>query len=186
MFAEKGYAKALVAEVAVAADIGKGTVYEYFKSKDDLFFAVFEHVIQESSSTAETALAKAAGRDAAGRLVALSRAIASWIARHRHLYTLSMEFWAATVSASPEMRTRMGQELRDIYRRFRRIVGDIIQQGVDDGIFKKDIPPAAVAAAVVGSWDGLGVQAWFDPDFKIEKTARAFMDLIISGMMAEN
>jgi len=80
----------------------------------------------------------------------------------------------------------MGQELRDIYRRFRRIVGDIIQQGVDDGIFKKDIPPAAVAAAVVGSWDGLGVQAWFDPDFKIEKTARAFMVLIISGMMAEN
>ena len=102
MFAEKGYNRALVAEVAVAAGIGKGTVYEYFKSKDDLFFSVFQYVIQESGDTAEAALEKAAGKSAAHRLMALNNAIVSWIAEHRHSYTLSMEFWAATVSASLE------------------------------------------------------------------------------------
>lgn len=184
VFAEKGYAKTLVAEVAVAAEIGKGTVYEYFKSKDDLFFAVFEYVIRESSSTAEEALAKAAGKTAALRLMALNGAIVSWIAQHRHLYTLSLEFWAASVSGSPEMRARMEQTFRDIYGTFRRIVAGILQEGVTGGAFKKDINPKAIAAAVVGSWDGLGLQAWFDPAFNIKKISGAYMELLISGMLA--
>jgi len=185
VFAEKGYNKTLVAEVAVAAGIGKGTVYEYFKSKDDLFFAVFQYVVQESGDTAEAALEKAVGKTAARQLTALNNAIVSWIAQHRHLYTLSMEFWAATVSASPEMRARMEKEFKNIYERFRRIVGGIIQEGVAGGVFKRNINSKAIAAAVVGSWDGLGVQAWFDPDFNIEKTSKAYMELLISGMLAD-
>ncbi|MEW6076359.1 MAG: TetR/AcrR family transcriptional regulator [Thermodesulfobacteriota bacterium] len=184
VFAEKGYTRTLMAEVASAAQIGKGTVYEYFKSKDDLFFAVFKHVIQESGDIAEAALRKAAGKSAARRLMALNSAIVSWIARHRHFYTLSMEFWAAAVSASPEKRTRMETEVRDIYERFRRIVAGIIQGGMTDGEFKKEVNSRAIAAAMVGSWDGLGVQAWFDPGFKIEKTSQAYMKLLVSGMLA--
>ena len=61
VFAEKGFVKTLMAEVAAAAGIGKGTVYEYFRSKDDLFFAVYESVIQESSGTADAALARLVG-----------------------------------------------------------------------------------------------------------------------------
>ena len=49
---------------------------------------------------------------------------------------------------------------------------------------KKSINSKAIAAAVVGSWDGLGVQAWFDPEFNIEKTSKSYMDLLISGMLA--
>ena len=42
VFAQKGYAGAAVADIAVQAEIGKGTIYAYFDSKEDLFFAVFE------------------------------------------------------------------------------------------------------------------------------------------------
>lgn len=182
VFAEKGYTRTLVAEVAVAAQIGKGTVYEYFRSKDDLFFAVFEYVIQESSSTAEAALDRAAGKGAAEKLMVLSKAVAAWIAGHKHLYTLSLEFWAASVSASPDMRKRLEQSFKELYGTFRRIVADIIKEGMAGGAFKKNIDPKAIASAVVGSWDGLGLQAWFDPAFHIEKTAKAYMELLISGL----
>ncbi len=183
VFAEKGYSKALVAEVAVAAGIGKGTVYEYFRSKDELFFAVFEFVARESSGTAEAALARAAGKDAAGKLRALNRAVTSWIAGHTHLYTLSFEFWAASVSAVPKVRNRLEKSFQEIYGTFRKMVADIIREGVAAGTFKRKTDPYAVASAVVGSWDGLGLQSWFEPDFHLEKTAGTYMELLISGLV---
>ena len=44
VFAEKGYASTRVADIAVRAGVGKGTVYEYFASKEELLFAVFESI----------------------------------------------------------------------------------------------------------------------------------------------
>lgn len=182
VFAEKGFVKTLMAEVAAAAGIGKGTVYEYFRSKDDLFFAVYESVIQESSGTADAALARAGRKDAAGKLLALNKAIAAWIAAHKHLYTLSLEFWAASISASPVMRRRFEQSVRDIYATFRQNVTGILQEGVVAGTFKKNINAGAVASAILGSWDGLGLQAWFDPAFDLEKTAEAYIRVLIRGL----
>jgi len=185
-FAEKGFSKTLVAEVAAAAGIGKGTVYEYFRSKDELFFAVFEYVTQESRSIAEAALAGAAGKGAADKLMALNNAIISWVAGHTHLYTLSFEFWAASVSASPDMRIRLEQSFKEAYEAFRNIVADIIQEGLAGGTFKKSVKPHAIASAVIGSWDGLGLQSWFDSAVHIEEKAESFMELLISGLMIDH
>ena len=49
-FAQKGYAGTRIVEVAQAAGIGKGTIYEYFRSKEDLFFATFEQLMYESEA----------------------------------------------------------------------------------------------------------------------------------------
>ena len=38
VFARRGFASTLMAEIAIEAGIGKGTLYEYFDSKEDLFF----------------------------------------------------------------------------------------------------------------------------------------------------
>jgi hypothetical protein len=37
-------------EVAEAAAVGKGTIYEYFRSKEELFFAVFEEMMHEAGA----------------------------------------------------------------------------------------------------------------------------------------
>src|SRR5579864_6123063 len=42
VFAERGYFNAQVADVARAAGIAAGTVYLYFRSKDDLLISIFE------------------------------------------------------------------------------------------------------------------------------------------------
>ena len=42
IFAHKGYNATKIDDVAASAGIGKGTVYEYFESKQDLFLAVFD------------------------------------------------------------------------------------------------------------------------------------------------
>ena len=45
MFIEKGFAKTKVSDIAKDAGIGKGTVYEYFNSKDDLFKGCIDYIL---------------------------------------------------------------------------------------------------------------------------------------------
>lgn len=42
IFAEKGFEKTTLEEIATAAEFGKGTLYLYFSSKEDIFFSIFE------------------------------------------------------------------------------------------------------------------------------------------------
>jgi AcrR family transcriptional regulator len=41
VFATKGVANAKMNDIAIAANIGKGTIYEYFSSKEDIFSTAF-------------------------------------------------------------------------------------------------------------------------------------------------
>lgn len=48
VFAEKGYARATLDEIAERAEFGKGTLYNYFEGgKEDILFAVFEHIYDD-------------------------------------------------------------------------------------------------------------------------------------------
>lgn len=47
VFFAKGYAKATMDEIALQAEISKPTIYQYFNSKDDLFFSLMLPVIDE-------------------------------------------------------------------------------------------------------------------------------------------
>ena len=48
VFAERGYFTAQVADVARAAGIAAGTVYLYFRSKDDILVSIFERTMSEA------------------------------------------------------------------------------------------------------------------------------------------
>ncbi|MCK5376574.1 MAG: TetR/AcrR family transcriptional regulator, partial [Acidobacteria bacterium] len=58
VFAEQGFTSTRVADIAERAGIGKGTVYEYFTSKEELLFAVFEWIDSRVSTRVEAVLAE--------------------------------------------------------------------------------------------------------------------------------
>ena len=58
VFAAKGYASTRVADIAEHAGVGKGTVYEYFSSKEELLFAVFESINEKISTRVSVTLSK--------------------------------------------------------------------------------------------------------------------------------
>lgn len=103
IFAQKGYAGASIADIAVNAAIGKGTVYEYFDSKEDLFFAVFEWYLLKTGRQTRAEIF-AMGGPAADRLLTLNDAIMGQWDDIKDAFTLTMEFWAA--SASSQIRER--------------------------------------------------------------------------------
>ena len=93
-----------------------------------------------------------------------------------------MEFWAA--SSSAQMRRRFKSAFKQLYDDYRKIVSSLIQEGVNSGEFRPDIKPEPVAAALVGTWDALFLQAWFDDGFDPAATANDFLDTLLHGLVA--
>ena len=182
VFANRGYSGTLMADIAAEAGIGKGTIYEYFPSKEGLFFAVFEWFVQITKAEAKISIS-ALGGSASERLKALNDALLrSWLDM-LDMYSLVMEFWSA--SASSQMRQRFKLAFREGYRDFRQIVSALIRDGVEAGEFQPEVDAESVAAALVGAWDALLLQAWFDEGFDPLTTSRKFMNVLINGLISK-
>ena len=57
VFAERGFFSAQVADIARAAGVAAGTVYLYFKSKDDLLVSIFDRSMREGLTLGRAAVA---------------------------------------------------------------------------------------------------------------------------------
>ena len=182
IFSQKGYSGAIMADIAIQANIGKGTIYEYFKSKEDLFFAVFEW-FQKKTERAATVGISSLGGSATDRLKVLNCTLMGLWDEIKDVFVLVMEFWAA--SSSAQMRRRFKSAFKELYDDYRKIVSSLIQDGINSGEFRPDIKPEPVAAALVGTWDALFLQAWFDDSFDPAATANDFLDTILRGLRTD-
>ncbi len=182
IFAQKGYSGAIMADIAIQANIGKGTIYEYFKSKEDLFFAVFEW-FQKKTEKAATVGISSLGGSATDRLKVLNSTLMELWDEIKDVFVLVMEFWAA--SSSAQRRRRFKGAFKQLYNDYRKIVSSLIQEGVNSGEFRSDIKPEPVAAALVGTWDALFLQAWFDDSFDPTATSNDFLDAFLRGLLTD-
>ena len=183
VFAEKGYAGTAIADIAGRAGIGKGTVYGYFSGKEELFFSVFEWFMHEFGKSV-TVSVTALGKGSAERLDTMSRIIVANCVEMKHLYALTIEFWAASKRESIE--GRLKNLFTQGYAQFREIVSAIINEGRKNGEFSMDLKPEPLAATLVGTWDILGLQAWFDDGFDAIGAEREFMRVFIRGLKVQN
>lgn len=177
-FSQKGYAGTRIIDVARAAGIGKGTIYEYFKSKEDLFFAVFQEVMQES----EISMAAAAieSESISKRLMIMNDTlIGTWLDK-LELYSLVMEFWSAATAATS--RDQFKSTFQAGYQAFRQTLAALIQQGIDTGEFSPDCRPAEVASGLIGMWDALLLQAWLDNTFDAFAASRECVAVMLRGL----
>ena len=183
VFSQKGYAGSSVADIAVKAEIGKGTIYAYFNSKEDLFFAVFEWFILQTGTAAKVSVSHLGG-SATQRLEVLSDSIMGMWDDIKDAFILTIEFWAA--SSSSQMRERFKEAFRRLYEEFRAIVVSIIRDGIERGEFRSNVNAESIAAALVGTWDALFLQAWFEKNFDPIITARNFLKVVIRGLSNED
>ena len=181
VFAETGYASTRVADIAERAGVGKGTVYEYFSSKEELLFAVFESINADISSRMNDALA--AGGSSEEQLHNLLRLGAEVISEQVDLQPVILDFWAAS----------RGKEFEETYRRavvasyslFRNLVSDFIREEQNRGGFKTSVDAESLAAVVVATVDGLGIQLFFDRSINPNRITEAFASLLYESLTTE-
>ncbi len=175
VFARDGYHRAKMEAVAEEARIGKGTVYEYFKSKTDLFLALHDHMLAELK---EFYTKELVGIHQPAAMLERFIAVAFETFRlWEPFFLVFFDFWAE--GGRGEQQTLLQTRLREAYAIARADVAAIIAAGVRDGSFRCDHPPHA-AAAILATLDGLVLQ-WlcdrnaFDLDAMVETLTQGIL-----------
>lgn len=175
IFGEKGFERTRMEDVAKAAGIGKGTVYEYFKTKDELMegavMALFADMVGElmpdinSESSATEILTST-----------LENSLAS-IKAYLFAYRFLLEYMIH--DSRSECRHSFLTEMLSGYRQW---LSELLQRGMATGEFRSDLDTASAAASIAAWVDG-AVFHWYTlPDVSLESMGELFIELIINGL----
>jgi TetR/AcrR family transcriptional regulator, fatty acid metabolism regulator protein len=150
IFARHGFFAAKVSDVAREAGVADGTIYLYFKSKDDLLISLFERRMQQVNATLRAATAGV--RAPKDQLRALIKAYLQLV----HDEPAAAEVLTIELRQSSKfMKEYDNPEFAD----FLRLLGGIIAAGQDAGELDDAIPAHVAARMIFGMLDELAL-AW--------------------------
>lgn len=177
VFAEKGFFVSRISDIADRANVADGTVYLYFKNKDEILATAITTAFETFMNNARTELEKIA--DPVERLRTLARL---------HLEALGGNRNAAIVFQM-ELRqsTRLSEFSHQHLIEYFSLVRAAIQQGQQRGVFRKDLPDKIAANCFFGALDEM-VTSWVlsEHEFPLANAADAVVDILLNGMRSEN
>lgn len=144
VFAQKGYFNSKVADIAGEAGIADGTVYLYFKSKEEILHSVFDRAMEEFIAEGRREIAKIESAENRLRKIA-----------ELHLERLGSDRDLAIVF-QVELRgsTKFMEEFSGGgFAEYLEIIRQTIEDGQKDGTFRKDLKPITVAKILYGALD---------------------------------
>ena len=173
VFAERGFFNAQVADVARAAGVAAGTVYLYFRSKDDLLASIFERAMREAFAEGRTALAGV--RDPAERLRVFARLHLAWLGRDRNLAIVFQVELRQSVKFIERLSSSL---LRDYLGQLRAAIVD----GQRSGVFRPDVNATVAAKMFFGALDEMATN-WIlsRRRYSLEADADQIVDLFLTG-----
>ncbi len=131
VFAGKGFFRSRVSEIAREAGVADGTIYLYFKNKDDILISIFELKMQEVIRNFRNAVARE--KDAVSRMECLIR---MHLEEFQANPDLAAVFQVELRRSSRFMREYRKRELRE----YLDLIGEIIRQGQQEDSFDRICP----------------------------------------------
>jgi len=174
VIAERGYFNSPVSAIAARAGVADGTIYLYFKNKDDVLrtaidatYGKFHDQLEEEFRTVH---------DPKGQLEAIAR--------------LHLESAAVNRNMAILMQTEMRQSAKFIAEfshkhlvRYIQVVREVVRRGQQDGCFRRDVSDGVVAHCLFGAIDELLSSAVFTGrEYDAKATAAQVIDVVLNGI----
>ncbi len=148
VFARKGFYATRVSEIAKAAGVADGTIYLYFKNKDDVLVSIFEDrmgkliaVLREEAARAEST------EERVRRIIELQLGL---LEGQRDL--------AEVVTVNLRQSSRLLKEYAaPLFTEYLEVLSNVIADGQREGTLREDINPRIVARALFGALDGIAL-----------------------------
>jgi TetR/AcrR family transcriptional regulator, fatty acid metabolism regulator protein len=176
VFASGGFFNSQVADVARAAGVAAGTVYLYFRSKDDLLVSIFDRTMREWIEEGRASVAPIT--DPVERLRAIARVHLDRMGRDR---SLAVVFQVELRQSTKFMERFSSTLLRDYLGQIRAAIED----GQKRGLFRTDLNATSVAKVFFGALDEMATN-WILSRRRhhLESDADTVVDIFIDGARA--
>jgi TetR/AcrR family fatty acid metabolism transcriptional regulator len=174
VIAEKGFFTARISDIAARADVADGTVYLYFKSKEEILMKAINAAFDGFMSHARIELAK----------------IDSGAAQLRRLAYLHLEAMGSNRNAAKVFQMELRQSTRFLEEfshehmvEYFALVREAIRRGQQNGTFRPDLSDKVAANCFFGSLDEM-VTSWVlsGEDYPLAHAAEHVCDVILKGL----
>jgi AcrR family transcriptional regulator len=178
--AGRGIRDVRVADIAIAAGVGKGTIYEYFVGKEDIYRAVLQEYLDRAEAAAAKRMFRA--RTPREKIAAL---LTGWLENAENepddLTMLFIDVWSEAIrQTSPDI-VRIF-DLKKYFHDYRKLVASFLQEGIDAGEFRQ-VDTMITAGSLLAMCDGIMLQYLLDRDsVDVQETVRTVLDIIWNGI----
>src|SRR5687768_18114427 len=174
LFAERGFFNAQVADVARAAGVAAGTVYLYFRGKDDLLISIFERTMK--AAIADGRASVEAADSPIDRLRRIARVHLDRMGRDRPL--------AAVFQVELRQSTKFMERFSATHlREYLGIIRDIVATGQRQGLFRSELNATLASKLLFGMLDEMATN-WIlsKRKYSLAAEADAIVDLFVHGV----
>ena len=148
-FSLNGFDKARMEDIAIDADVSKGTLYLYFKSKEDLFYAICQNNVKKLKGQLDVLFSQSKG-DLLHHAERFYDSFQDMVKDDEQRIAIEI---MSECSRNRQLRKVMYEQRVKVLG----IVSEYLNLQIEKGFFKKDVDVNAIACGLVSLYDGLSL-----------------------------
>ncbi|WP_319523721.1 TetR/AcrR family transcriptional regulator [uncultured Desulfosarcina sp.] len=174
VFAEQGFFQSTIAQIAKEAGVADGTIYLYFKNKDDILIQFYQYKTRQIFERFREAVSKPASAEE--KLRCLIRVHLQEFQEDRNM--------AIVYQAETHQNRTLGTELiKEMSKMYRDLISEIVELGQEEGSIRRDLYMGLVKRFINGAVDEV-INSWIHSGGKYDLVTMAdpLVDLFIMGI----
>jgi len=183
LFFEKGFRYVTVENIARKAELSKGSIYLYFRSKEEIYTQILLNDIDKFNK--KSSLIFQNGKSAAELVMDFAFIYVDFFLNDRELFRIMMTFMLHTEDMN--LAETVNQHIIEVTNNTVKIIETILQQGIEKGEFPSDINLRLSRNAMWGLLNGIislhlftGKEA--HKEERIRSAVKASLDIFINGL----
>ncbi len=177
LFFSKGFAPTTIDEIAAAAELSKGTIYLYFKNKEEIYIAIIRRGLRLLINQFHESAAKAG--TGAEKVRSLGQALLTFYERYPdHFKAMFYQHEGVTCPAGTAGEDPLISGLLKDKEEIHAFSMEVIQGGIDDGSIRPEVDPVKATLVLIGMILGLIRMASVEEQFLVKRFNLSGRELI--------
>lgn len=174
VFARQGFRQSTVAQIAKEAGVADGTIYLYFKNKDDILVHFFSFKAKQVFDRFREEVAR--GADSLEKLRNLIRV-------HLGEFQRDPDMAVVYQIETHQSRRLAEEQIREMGKMYRDIISDIVEEGQQEGLIRRDLYLSLVKRFILGAVEEtIGTWLHSGRSYDLVSMADPLVDLFIKGI----
>jgi TetR/AcrR family fatty acid metabolism transcriptional regulator len=174
VFARQGFHQSTVAEIAKEAGVADGTIYLYFKNKDDILVQFFSFRTKQVFESF---------REEVGRAQTSVDKLRNLVRRHLAEFQRDRD-GAVVYQVETHQNSRLAEaQIKEMSQMYRDLISEIVEQGQQEGTIRRDLYVGLVKRFIIGAVDEV-INTWLhaNEEYDLVSMADPLVELFIKGI----
>jgi len=174
VFARQGFHQSTVAQIAKEAGVADGTIYLYFKNKDDILVQFFSYRTKQVFDRFRAEVKKAD--------TCLDK-LRNLIRRHLTEFQRDRDMAVVYQVETHQINRAAESQIREMSQMYQDLIAEIVEQGQQEGSIRKDLYVGLVKRFILGAVDEV-INSWLHSEGRYDLVSMAdpMVDLFVRGI----